>query len=81
MELSVHAVLVPPLKCGIAYAHTPDGRCVQFTGERYAMIALCDEVKSYNCGNRGPVHVHAVHWRDVRFVQQTDCPAHESSAA
>lgn len=81
MELTVHAVLVPPLKCGVAYAHTENGRCVRFSGERDDMIALCDEVKAYNYGRRGPVRVSAGNWREVGFVTQDDCPAHESSAA
>jgi hypothetical protein len=81
MELTVHAVLVPPLKCGVAYAHTDAGRCVRFSGERSAMIALCDEVKAYNYGTRGPVRVHARNWRDLRYVTQDDCPAHCSYAA
>lgn len=81
MQFTVHAVLVPPLKCGIAYAHTQDGRCVRFSGERHAMIALCDEVKAFNYGQRGPVHVQAENWREIRFLAQDDCPGHESSAA
>lgn len=78
MELTVHAVVVPPLKCGVAYAHTDTGRCVRFSGERCDMIALCDEVKAHNYGTRGPVRVHAGNWRELCYVTQNDCPAHDS---
>ncbi|HEY9180988.1 MAG TPA: hypothetical protein VIO32_09735 [Candidatus Baltobacteraceae bacterium] len=81
MQLTVHAVLVPPLKCGIAYAHTDAGRCVQFSGERHDMIALCEEVKAFNYGRRGPVCVNAGNWRELSFLTQDDCPGHASSAA
>ncbi len=81
MQLIVHAVLVPPLKCGVAYAHTARGRCVTFTGDREAMIALCEEVKAHNRGLRGPVHTRAAQWRELSYVQQHDCPAHWASVA
>lgn len=81
MQLTVHAVLVPPLKCGAAYAHNENGRCVAFTGERDAMISLCNEVKAYNTGMRGPVHVQASEWRELAFVPQDDCPTHWTSVA
>lgn len=81
MELTVHAVLVPPLKCGAAYAHTADGRCVTFTGERNAMIELCNEVKAFNRGNRGPVRVDASEWHGLEYVQADACPAHWPSVA
>lgn len=78
MELTVHAVVVPPLKCGVAYAHTAAGRCVRFSGERSDMIALCNQVKAYNYGTRGPVRVDTGNWREVDFVTQDDCPAHDT---
>jgi hypothetical protein len=81
MQLTVHAVLVPPLKCGLAYAHTGDGRCVVFTGDREAMIELCREVKACNTGTRGPVLVEAEQWRDLQYVGHDDCPAHWPSVA
>lgn len=81
MQLTVHAVLVPPLKCGLAYAHAGDGRCVTFTGDRDAMIALCNEVKAFNRGMRGPVHVDAAQWRELEYVREHDCPAHWPSVA
>lgn len=81
MLLVVHAVLVPPLKTGLAYAHTGNGRCVTFTGEREAMVALCNEVKAFNYAARGPVTVHAAEWRELSFVQRDDCPAHWSEVA
>ena len=81
MLLEVHAVVVPPLKCGVAYAHTGNGRCVTFTGDREAMIALCNEVKSCNRGSRGPVRVQAGQWRELSFVEPHDCPAHWPSVA
>lgn len=81
MQLTVHAVLVPPLKCGVAYAHTGKGQCVTFSGDREAMIELCNEVKAYNQGTRGPVLVHARQWRDLSFLQRHDCPAHWTSVA
>lgn len=81
MQLTVHAVLVPPLKCGLAYAHTGAGACVTFTGAREAMIALCNEVKAYNHGTRGPVKVHAGEWQELAYVRPGDCPAHWASVA
>ena len=81
MQLTVHAVLVPPLKCGLAYAHTANGRCVTFSGDREAMIALCNEVKAFNRGTRGPVSVHAAQWRELAYVTEHDCPAHWPSVA
>lgn len=39
-KITVDAVIVPPFKCGEGYGHTPDGRCVAFSGERKAMIEL-----------------------------------------
>jgi hypothetical protein len=81
MQLTVHAVLVPPLKCGLAYAHTPDKRCVTFTGSREAMIDLCDQVKAYNRGLREPVCVDADEWQGLAYVRPDDCPAHWPTAA
>lgn len=81
MQLTVHAVLVPPLKTGVAYAHNSDGRCVTFTGDRDAMVALCNEVKAHNCGTRGPVLVHAGQWREISYVERDECPAHWQSVA
>lgn len=81
MQLTVHAVLVPPFKCGLAYAHTASGRCVTFSGDREDMIDLCNEVKAYNCGLRGAVHVHGSQWRELQYVQRHDCPAHWQSLA
>ena len=81
MKLRVDAVVVPPLKCGIAYGHTDKGECATFTGERAAMLDLCSDVKAYSNGARGPVYVDAAHWRDVCFVGADECPAHWSSVA
>ena len=81
MELIVHAVIVPPMKCGLAFAHAPDGRCITFTGERTALVALCEAVKLHNMGERDRVCVRAADWQNVEPVPQRECPEHDVRAA
>ena len=81
MELIVHAVIVPPMKCGLAFAHAPDGSCITFTGERAVMVALCEAVRLHNMEQRDQVCVRAADWQNVAAVPQRECPAHYLQAA
>jgi len=82
----VDLVVVPPLKAGRAYAHTPDGHCVSFTGTREAMLALCSEHRHHALQLRGPVFVDVADWTDAAAGDAAQCwihplPGPETSAA
>lgn len=61
---------------GTAYAHTRNGKCITFTGDRAKMVALCDDVRLYNKGARGRVLVETTHWEGVVCVARSECFAH-----
>lgn len=81
MKCTVHAVVVPPMQSGTAYAHARNGKCIAFTGDRAKMIALCDEVRLYNNGARTPVLVETTDWEGVVCVAGSECLAHLGIAA
>jgi len=81
MKCTVYAVVIPPMQPGKAYAHTKRGRCIAFTGERAKMIALCDEVRLYNLGNRGRVVVDTKDWETPVYLEENACFAHLEIAA
>jgi hypothetical protein len=66
---------------GKAYAHAPNGECIVFTGDREKMIALCNEVRSYNHGMRSDVLVETDDWYGVACVARSECFAHPTLAA
>lgn len=61
----VDFVVVPSLKPGRAYARTPNGRFVSFTGSREEMLAPCSEHRHHGLNLRGPVFVDVGDWTDV----------------
>jgi len=75
MKCTVYAVVIPPLQRGSAYAHTQTGKCIAFTGERTKMIALCDEVRLYNNGDRARVVVDTNDWEEAAYLAETACLA------
>lgn len=81
MMCTVHAVVVPPMQRGKAYAHDANGECVVFTGDREKMIALCKEVRLCNYGMRSDVLVETADWDGVASIASSQCFAHPALAA
>ena len=81
MKCTVHAVVVPPMQRGNAYAHSLSGKCVTFTGARAQMMALCDEVRLYNNGERGRVMVDTLDWEGAVYLEHSACLAHLGNVA
>ena len=81
MKCTVYAVVIPPMQRGTAYAHTKTGKCITFTGRRSRMIALCEEVRRYNIGERDAVRVDTKDWHKTQYVEQSQCFAHLERAA
>ena len=77
----VHAVVVPPMQRGKAYAHAANGECIVFTGEREKMIALCNEVRLYNYGTRSDVLVETDDWQGATRIDSSQCFVHPTLAA
>ena len=74
--LTVCAVLVQVQTAGNAYAHTAEGACMTFTGERAAMIALFHRLRAYLKGEAAPLIVDAADWWDVHPIERSVCPNH-----
>lgn len=66
---------------GTAYGHTKNGKCIAFTGERSRMMALCDEVRAYNNGDRRRVVVDTHEWEKAAYIEESACFAHVERAA
>lgn len=81
MKCTVHAVVVPPMQRGTAYAHATSGRCIALKGDRSTMMALCDEVRLYNSGGRGRVVVDTNDWQEAVYLEHSACFAHLGFAA
>jgi len=75
MVCTVHAVIVPPMQNGTAYAHARSGECVVFTGEPAKMLGLCNAVRLYNEGTGEAVIVETEDWERALCISSSACLA------
>lgn len=73
----VNLVMVQPNGKGTGFGHTESGRCVRFTNDTKAMIALFHELRAAGRESAtAPVVADASALQNVESIERDECPIH-----
>lgn len=74
-RIVVDAIIVPPGQDGVAFGHDNEGRCIEFTGTRAAMLVLVQQLREAEQKLPRPiVSISRQEWPSLKIIDVSACP-------